>query len=59
MTLEPLCPQAAGYAAPIANKEELLLFTGVRAFSARPILSTDDPGMDKHRMEKFLHAGEI
>ncbi len=54
----PLNPaQAAGYSAPIASKEQLLLVTGLRSFTARPVLSTDDPGADKHRTEKFLHAG--
>ncbi|KAG2501525.1 hypothetical protein HYH03_000032 [Edaphochlamys debaryana] len=50
--------KAAGYSAPVANKERLLLVTGLRSFTARPILSTDDPGADKHRMEKFVHDGQ-
>ena len=45
------------YREPIANKEELLFVTGVRCFSARPILSTDEHGADKHKMERFLHEG--
>eukprot|EP00198_Chlamydomonas_reinhardtii_P006592 XP_001695928.1 predicted protein [Chlamydomonas reinhardtii] len=49
--------KATGYSAPLANKEQLLLVTGLRTFTARPVLSTDDPGADKHRMEKFLHPG--
>ncbi|EFJ49418.1 hypothetical protein VOLCADRAFT_59248 [Volvox carteri f. nagariensis] len=49
--------KASGYTAPIANKEELLFVTGLRSFTARPVLSSDDPGADKHRTEKFLHAG--
>ncbi|PNH07124.1 Pre-rRNA-processing protein TSR1, partial [Tetrabaena socialis] len=48
--------KATGYAAPIASKEALLFVTGLRSFTARPVLSTDDPGSDKHRMEKFLHT---
>ncbi|GIL79816.1 hypothetical protein Vretifemale_9103 [Volvox reticuliferus] len=50
--------KASGYTAPVANKEELLFVTGLRSFTARPVLSTDDPGLDKHRTEKFLHAGQ-
>ncbi|GLI68047.1 hypothetical protein VaNZ11_012370 [Volvox africanus] len=50
--------KATGYTAPVANKEELLFVTGLRSFTARPVLSTDDPGLDKHRTEKFLHAGQ-
>ncbi|GLC40690.1 hypothetical protein PLESTB_000032300 [Pleodorina starrii] len=50
--------KANGYSAPLASKEELLFVTGLRTFTARPVLSTDDPGADKHRTEKFLHAGQ-
>ncbi|GIL52662.1 hypothetical protein Vafri_8489 [Volvox africanus] len=50
--------KATGYTAPVVNKEELLFVTGLRSFTARPVLSTDDPGLDKHRMEKFMHAGQ-
>ncbi len=32
------------------------LAPGVRSFTARPVLSSDNPG-DKHKMERFLHAG--
>lgn len=58
MNSPPPLVQATGYSAPLANKEQLLLVTGLRTFTARPVLSTDDPGADKHRMEKFLHPGE-
>lgn len=46
-----------GFTDPVANKEELLLVTGLRSFTARPILSTDEHGADKHKMERFLHEG--
>ena len=26
-----------------------------RSFIARPIFSTDDPNVDKHKLERFLH----
>ncbi|CAG9465350.1 unnamed protein product [Pedinophyceae sp. YPF-701] len=45
------------YTETVANKEELLLVTGVRAWKARPVLSTDTTGCDKHKMERFLHTG--
>lgn len=28
-----------------------------RSFTARPILSADEPHADKHKMERFLHPG--
>ncbi|KDD72061.1 DUF663 hypothetical protein, partial [Helicosporidium sp. ATCC 50920] len=49
--------KARDYAPPLANKEELLLVTGVRTFEARPVYSTDTHGADKHKMERYLHAG--
>ncbi|GFH23161.1 Bms1-type G domain-containing protein, partial [Haematococcus lacustris] len=49
--------KAASYSQPLANKEELLLVTGLRSFLARPVFSTDTPG-DKHKMERWLHAGQ-
>jgi pre-rRNA-processing protein TSR1 len=49
--------KAAGYEEPIANKQELLFFTGLRSFIARPVYSTDDHGADKHKMERFLLDG--
>ncbi len=47
--------KAAGYSGSIANKEELLLVTGVRAFVGRPVLSGDEHGADKFKVERFLH----
>ena len=26
-----------------------------RSFTARPVFSTDDPNVDKHKLERFLH----
>lgn len=49
--------KATSYSQPLANKEELLLVTGLRSFLARPVFSTDTPG-DKHKMERWLHAGQ-
>jgi pre-rRNA-processing protein TSR1 len=47
----------AGYQEPVANKEELTIVTGVRTFSANPILSTNEYNMDKFKLEKFMHEG--
>lgn len=30
-------------------------FRVCRSFTARPIFSTDDPNVDKHKLERFLH----
>ena len=30
---------------------------GCRTFSARPILSSDEPQADKHKLERYLHDG--
>lgn len=49
----------AGVDATIANKEELIFVTGIRTYTARPILSTDEHGADKHKMERFLHEGRV
>lgn len=49
--------KATGYSNPIANKEELLFVTGLRTFMARPVLSTDEHGADKYKMERFLLEG--
>jgi len=45
------------YEDPLPNKEELIFYTGVRMFKARPIFSSDAPNMDKHKMERFLLPG--
>ena len=45
------------YAEPLPNKQELVFYTGVRTFRARPIFSADEPNADKHKMERFLHPG--
>lgn len=47
------------YSAPIKAKEELVFHVGFRQFVARPIFSTDNMNSDKHKMERFLHAGRF
>ncbi|KAK9859345.1 hypothetical protein WJX84_011275, partial [Apatococcus fuscideae] len=41
----------------IQNKDDLLFVTGLRSFMTQPILSTDEPHADKHKLERFLHPG--
>ncbi|XP_024020075.1 pre-rRNA-processing protein TSR1 homolog [Morus notabilis] len=47
------------YAEPIKAKEELVFHVGFRQFVARPIYSTDTMNSNKHKMERFLHAGRF
>lgn len=47
------------YTAPIKSKEELVFHAGFRQFVARPIFSADNINSDKHKMERFLHAGRF
>ncbi|XP_022772570.1 pre-rRNA-processing protein TSR1 homolog isoform X2 [Durio zibethinus] len=47
------------YDAPIKAKEEFIFHVGFRQFVARPIFSTDNINSDKHKMERFLHAGRF
>ncbi|XP_058220567.1 uncharacterized protein LOC131330850 [Rhododendron vialii] len=47
------------YTAPIKSKEELIFHVGFRQFICRPIFSTDNTNSDKHKMERFLHAGQF
>lgn len=49
--------KVASYAEPIANKESLIFVTGLRTFSARPIISSDDYSGDKFKLERFLFPG--
>jgi pre-rRNA-processing protein TSR1 len=39
----------------VRSKDPLLLSMGFRRFVARPVFSEDNPGLDKHKMERFLH----
>lgn len=47
------------YDAPIKAKEELLFHVGFRQFISRPIYSSDSIKANKHKMERFLHAGRF
>ncbi|XP_039055690.1 pre-rRNA-processing protein TSR1 homolog [Hibiscus syriacus] len=47
------------YDAPIKTKEELIFHVGFRQFVARPIFSTNNINSDKHKVERFLHAGRF
>ncbi|XP_073141339.1 uncharacterized protein [Henckelia pumila] len=47
------------YTAPIKAKEELLFHVGFRQFISRPIYSSDSINANKHKMERFLHAGRF
>ncbi|KAL5557745.1 hypothetical protein UlMin_033956 [Ulmus minor] len=47
------------YTEPIKAKEELVFHVGFRQFVARPTYSTDNINSDKHKMERFLHAGRF
>lgn len=47
------------YHEPIKGKEELIFHVGFRQFVARPVFSSDTFNSDKHKMEKFLHAGRF
>lgn len=47
------------YDAPIKSKEALVFHVGFRQFIARPIYSSDSINSEKHKMERFLHAGRF
>ncbi|KAH9303457.1 hypothetical protein KI387_015040, partial [Taxus chinensis] len=47
------------YKDPIKSKEPLIFHIGFRQFSARPIFSSDDINVDKHKLERFLHPGRF
>lgn len=45
------------YEEAVSNKQRLLFATGIRTFTARPVLSPDESSGDKFKMEKYLHPG--
>ncbi|KAI3725539.1 hypothetical protein L1987_65329 [Smallanthus sonchifolius] len=45
------------YSDPIKAKEELIFHVGFRQFVTRPTFASDNFNSDKHKMERFLHAG--
>ncbi|GKV47978.1 hypothetical protein SLEP1_g54826 [Rubroshorea leprosula] len=47
------------YDGPIKSKEELIFHVGFRQFLSRPVFSTDNFNLDKHKMERFLHTGRF
>ncbi|XP_051125554.1 uncharacterized protein LOC127247646 [Andrographis paniculata] len=47
------------YDAPIKAKEEFIFHVGFRQFISRPIFSSDSIDSNKHKMERFLHAGRF
>ncbi|XP_068639878.1 uncharacterized protein [Aristolochia californica] len=47
------------YETPIKSKETLIFNVGFRRFSVRPLFSSDNIKSDKHKMERFLHAGRF
>lgn len=51
--------KSEGYTDPIKSKELLVFHTGFRRHHTRPIFSTDDLNMDKHKFERFLHPGRF
>ncbi|KAL2630707.1 hypothetical protein R1flu_015393 [Riccia fluitans] len=48
-----------GCAEPIKSKDSLIFHTGFRRFTTRPIFSTDDLNVDKHKFERFLRPGQF
>ncbi|PWA54939.1 ribosome biogenesis protein BMS1/TSR1, AARP2CN [Artemisia annua] len=47
------------YTEPIKAKEELIFHVGFRQFVTRPTFAADNFSSDKHKMERFLHAGRF
>ncbi|KAI3724622.1 hypothetical protein L2E82_36405 [Cichorium intybus] len=47
------------YNEPIKAKEELIFHVGFRQFVTRPTFASDTFNSDKHKMERFLHAGRF
>ncbi|KAH7302740.1 hypothetical protein KP509_23G085500 [Ceratopteris richardii] len=47
------------FSEPIRSKDPLIFHAGFRIFKTRPIFSTDDINMDKHKLERFLQPGRF
>ncbi|KAI5062820.1 hypothetical protein GOP47_0021367 [Adiantum capillus-veneris] len=47
------------YLEPLRSKDSMVFHVGFRIFRTRPIFSTDDINMDKHKLERFLHPGRF
>lgn len=47
------------YTEPIKSKESLVFHVGFRQFTSRPVFSSDDINLDKHKLERFLHPGRF
>ncbi|KAL3688669.1 hypothetical protein R1sor_014978 [Riccia sorocarpa] len=48
-----------GCAELIKSKDTLIFHTGFRRYTTRPIFSTDDMNVDKHKFERFLRPGQF
>ncbi|QDZ23541.1 ribosome biogenesis protein BMS1/TSR1 [Chloropicon primus] len=50
--------KSSSYEEPLANKDDLVFYTGIRMFRGRPIISDSAPNVDKHKNQKFMRSGE-
>lgn len=50
--------KSSSYTEPVANKDELVFFTGIRTFRSCPIISDCAPNVDKHKNERFMTTGD-
>ncbi|KAG6556400.1 hypothetical protein Mapa_002343 [Marchantia paleacea] len=51
--------KSEGCTEAIKSKDTLIFHTGFRHYTTRPIFSTDDMNMDKHKYERFLRPGQF
>eukprot|EP00850_Spirogloea_muscicola_P003380 SM000013S26549 [mRNA] locus=s13:989970:995494:+ [translate_table: standard] len=51
--------KAEAFTEPVKAKQPLLFHTGFQQYVARPIYSSDDPNVDKHKAERFLQPGRF